>query len=241
MRAPDQAGSFPDPPQWAKQLLIGLFVVYVAELVLNAAGLPILALAWYPTGQGFAPWQLLTRFLVQGPGVVGVLVALFVAWFIIPVLEQVLRRDQLAEATAAMAAGATILPLVADATGLFQGSVILGWTSFITGWVVLFGLAQPDGEVRLYFVLPVTGRMIVWGSLGLYALFLLAAPVTASLEPIGVWAGAYAWWSYRGPGARQRYLRQQAGKVERELRRFEVLDGGKSDSQSGDNRDGWVH
>lgn len=224
-----------------KQLLGGLLALYVVELVLSATGAPVQLLAWLPLGQGFAPWQPLTRFAVQGPSVLNVLIALAVAWFVFPALDQLLRREQLGEATLAMAAAATVLPLTAELAGVLSPGIIVGWTSLVGGWIVLFGLARPDGEVRLYFVLPVTGQMIVWGMLGIEVLMLLAAPNTASLEPIGVWVGAWAWWNYRGPGARRRHLRREGARVERELRRFQVLDGGRSDSQDGPNRDGWIH
>jgi hypothetical protein len=96
--------------------------------------------------------------------------------------------------------------------------------------------------VRLYFVLPVSGRMIVWGTLIVLVLMLLAAPVTASLEPMGVWLGAWAWWNYRGPGARRRNLKRQAHKIERELRSFQVIEGGRSEAPQGDqDGDGWIH
>ena len=92
-----------------KQLLGGLLALYVVELVLSATGAPVQLLAWLPLGQGFAPWQPLTRFAVQGPSVLNVLIALAVAWFVFPALDQLLRREQLGEATLAMAAAATVL------------------------------------------------------------------------------------------------------------------------------------
>ena len=52
---------------------------------------------------------------------------------------------------------------------------------------------------------------------------------------MGVWLGVMGWYYYLGPGARRRQLTRQATRIERELSRFRVIDGGKTDP------DDWVH
>jgi len=235
----------PSLAPWMRNLIVGLFVLYVVELLAANAGLPVGALAWHPFGSGFEPWQPVTRFLVQGRGVFGVLLGLLVLYFLLPAVDSVLSRERTAKALLAGAVGGTLLPLLFDLT-LVDGPGIQGWTVLVTSLVLLFGLAIPTGVVHLWFVVPITGRVIVWGTLGLAVVMFLLDPSLRTTEGIGTWLGVFGWWNLMGPGGRKRRLRRQAKKIQRELRRFEVIDGGRVDRPQGgqrpdDDDDGMVH
>lgn len=227
----------PSLAPWMRNLLVGLFVLYVVELLAANAGLPVGALAWQPFGSGFEPWQPLTRFFVQGRSVFGVLLGLLVLYFLLPAVDAVLTRAQLGRALLAGAVGGTALPLLLDLF-LVDGPGIHGWTVLATSLVLLFGLAVPGGVVNLWFVIPITGRIIVWGSLGLSVVLFLLDPSLRTTEGIGTWLGVYGWWELFGPGGRKRHLRRKARDIQRELRRFEIIEGGRSDRPQGDQRDG---
>src|SRR5690606_35641435 len=127
--------------------------------------------------------------------------SLLVLYFFLPFLGALLTRRQMLEVVGASMVAGTALPLLADAlrhAGVvaFAPGVVLGWGVLSIGLLCLFGLANPGGEVRLYFVLPVPAVAFVWGSLAVAALLLLAAfatgaPLAGPLEHVGVWTGTY--------------------------------------------------
>ena len=101
--------------------------------------------------------------------------------------------------------------------------------------VVLFGLGMPNGIVHLFFILPVRAIWFVWGSIAIAGLSFLAQPALATADAVGAWCGVMGWYHYMGPGRRRRELTRQAASIERDLRRFQVIEGGKTDP------DEWVH
>lgn len=228
---------------WMRNLLVGLFALYVVELVLANLRVPVDALRLYGFGAGFEPWQPLTRFFVQGrEGAVGVLLSLLVLTFFLPVLSSLLTRRQWFEALGTTAAAVTAIPMAADALGLFPPAVRTGWSILMWPMIVVFGLAHPNATVMAMFVIPMQASWFVWGALFLSVFFLLVAPNTASLEPVAAWMGIVAWWSLRGPGRRRRELLKKADVLEREIRKFTVLEGGRSSSgPQGRQDDDWVH
>src|SRR5690606_36864703 len=111
-------GGFQLPPvtPLVRNVLIGLFVLYAVELAFaNAGGLPVYALAWHTFGAGIGPWQVLTRYLVQDPGVRGVVIAGIVLYFCLPAMERLFSSRELGEGLVVGAAGGTLLGLLRDA------------------------------------------------------------------------------------------------------------------------------
>lgn len=224
------------PPlsDFLRNLLIGLFVLYALELACrNILGLPVDALVWWPLGSGaFELWQPLSRYLVQGNDLLDVLLAALVLYFFLPAITDRFRTRQLGEVVAAAALGGTALALLLDLLfGL--GRPALGWQALTMVPVVLFGLSMPRATVRLFFVLPVPASVFAWGTGAIASLALLAAPGLYTADYLGAWLGVLGWWYGFGPGARRRLLQRKKRSVERELRRFQVLEGGKSDRKSG--------
>jgi len=232
----------PSPSPSTIRVLGALFALYVVELVLRNVGVPVYDLVWRPFGQGFALYQPILRFLVQGDdsgALFNVLIGLLVLYFLLPGLDQILDKDTWLKGLGAGLVGGTLLPLVADGIGLVPAGGTMGWVVSTAALFVLFGLAMPDGVVRLFFVLPVSGKMIVWGTLGLSVLFFLLDRNLHTAEGIGVWVGVVGWWYGMGPGARRRELQRKASSIESELRRFHVIEGGRSNNRPSD--DEWVH
>lgn len=231
---------------WMRNVLVGLFALFVVELLARNAGFPVERLRWHAFGHGFELWQPLTRFFVQGGStgaVFNVLIGLLVLYFFLPGLDSMMPRERIGKAALAGAVGGTAVPMLLDLL-LLDGGSTGGWTVLTTALVVLFGLAMPNGVIHLWFVLPITGSFIVWGTLGLSVVFFLIGPALGTSEAIGTWAGVFGWWHLMGPGARRRDLKRQASRVEQELRRFEVIEGGRSQPQGGQGRpddDDWVH
>jgi hypothetical protein len=227
----------PQVSRWIVRVLYGLAAIYVMECVLRAAGVPVDALkqsSW--ASESFAWWQLCTRFWVQGSGggvFFNVLLGLLVLYFLLPALEDILDRDTLRSVTWAVMGGALAFPLFLEFTGWVPGGPQSGWTPLLTGLIALFGLARPNALLYLFFVLPLPGWLFVWGSLVLAGWSFMVLPSSVTAEPVGAWMGAMGWWQLRGPPARRRHLLNEAQKVEQQLARFEVLDGGLGDQNRG--------
>jgi hypothetical protein len=220
----------PTLDRWHKWLLGGLFALFVLELVVKNTGVPLYpTLGWWSFGAGFEPWQPLTRFLVQGSdrsSVSSVAFSLVMLYFFLPLLESITDRATLARAVASGALGGTLVPLLADATGILSPSVALGWASLAYALPPLLGLLSPNREILLV-VFPVRASWILWGTLVLTVLTVLAEQSLESLQGLGVWLGVYAWYHLLGPGRTTRALRKRGTKVEKDLRRFEVYEGGR--------------
>lgn len=246
--SPEVQYAVPTPEGWQRNLLIGLFVAYVLELVLHRANVDIYSwFAWHGWAVGFEPWQPLTRFLVQGAStstVINVLIGLVVLFFALPMMSTITDRGTLARATLAGAVGGTVLPLVLDVAQILPSVPIalMGWGRLVMIPFVILGLARPSATVYLV-VFPVLARWILWGTLVLSLLFIMVDPSHASFEMLGIWLGTAGWWTWRGPGRRRRDLTREKTRVERELRRFEVIEGGAgSGPQSDQGRDDdWIH
>ncbi len=242
--APQVQYAIPTPTGWQRNLLIGLFVAYVVELVLHNLGVPLYQwLPWYSLDGGFQVWQPLTRFLVQGAdrgAVTQVLLSLFVLFFFLPAMDTVTDRPTLGRAVLAGAIGGTLLPFLVDLTG-FLGGGALGWSPLVMVLPVLFGVISPDREILL-LVFPVEARWFVWGSLVVALLFILVDQSLDTFQGLGVWLGVMGWWHLIGPGRRRRELKARGKEIERQLGRFQVLEGGRSaEPQGKQGGDDWTH
>jgi hypothetical protein len=240
----------PSLEPWHRWLLGGLFGAYVLELVLHNLGVPVYDwLPWLTFGEGFAPWQVVTRFLVQGAtqrAVIGVMLSLMVMYFFLPTIESLVSRKQMGAAVLCGALGGTLLPLAVDATGLLGPSATLGWRSLVFVLPALLGLARPEATILL-LVFPAKAKWVLWGELVLLLLFLLVERSLETFSGLGVWLGVVGWWHLLGPGARRRQLAGKAAGIENELRNLRVIDGGKGKKGPGpgpqgrQGRDDWVH
>ena len=229
MRERATIGDFglPPLPPWVRNLLLALFGAYIFELLLvNFAHLPLYALlAWYPDSFLAAPWQLATHWLVQGPEPTSVLFGLLALFFALPALDRTLSRRQLLEATGSGIVFGWLAGLSADLVGLAIAPAY-GW-SFVAGAAfALFGLAMPDAEVRVMFVLPVTGRTLAWGTGVIAAVIVLATRSLGATELLGAWGGVMLWWHHIGPWLRRRRLSSSGRRVAQKAQKFRVIDGG---------------
>jgi hypothetical protein len=242
MLARDTSDTFALPPltRWMQVLIASLFVLYLIEVVArNFLFLPVDVLAWQPlraSGDLYG-WQLLSHFLVQGPGrgaAMNTILFLLVLWFLLPSVANSLRVPPLVEAILCSLLVGLGLAVGADfAVDLVRwgGAPAYGWSAAATALTVLFGLTFPGGVIRLYFVIPIRGAWLVWGTVAITALFVVAEPCLDSIEQFGATLGAIAWWNLRGPERRRRHLRRQARVIERELDRFKVIEGGRRNDE----------
>jgi hypothetical protein len=229
----------PTLERWHVFLIVGLLVAYVLELVLNLLHVPIYQLLpWYSFGAGFLPWQLATHYLVQGPDVFNVLLGLLGLYFFLPAVHRAVGERQLAFAMIASVVVGVVVGVLVDLTGLASASVSMGWVPLVAALPAIYGLARPDDTILLLFF-PVKARWMLWGSLGVALLMVLAYHTIGTWEAVGVWLGVYGWWHLLGPGARRRRLIKKASGIEKELK-IRVIEGGKS-KPLGRQGDDWIH
>ncbi len=228
-RPESQFSGLPPMENWLRNLLVALLAFWVTELVAtNFLRLPTFGLAWFSFERGFQPWQIFTRYLIQGSDVSAFLFSALALYFTLPTLEQMLTRRQLGELAGSVVVGGSIAGLVLDAVGLVDGTAF-GWSVFAASAFTALGRALPEAEIRLFFVLPVSGRFIAYGTGAVSLLMLLASRSIGSADFLGAWGGVMLWWSWRGPGARRRQLAAKGKKIEKQLHRLRVVEGGKTD------------
>jgi hypothetical protein len=206
--------------------VLGLFALYVVDLV--TGGLLSAFLAWHPLGAGFAPWQVLTCWLVGVGQPFNELMCLLSIFFLLPLLERlfsrarILRNLLLCWGLGAGLAFAGIFSGLAADTGVPSALIAL-----LAAMMGLIGYSMPNTRFLFMMVVPVRASWLAHldGLLG--ALNVLASRDSASLAPLGAWIGSVLVVYGVGGPLRRSWLRVRRGQIERKLARFEVIDGGK--------------
>lgn len=225
-----------------RNVLIGLFLAYVAQLLSH--GVAEQLLGWQPFAEGFRPWQVLTH-IALGSSVAPWYTVLdwVVIFFVLAPLDGMLGRRGLVGMLAATWAVGTILAAVGMALNVTSGAY-WGLSPLLASMVSVFGFMLPNTVFRLFFVLPVRAIWISWGTGLLSFLFLLAWRDTGSALTFFGWVGSTAWFAlWRTGGFRRWQLLWKKRQVEKKLARFEVIDGGRTDRRPPRSRDpnDWVH
>ncbi|MFH1463437.1 MAG: rhomboid family intramembrane serine protease [Pseudomonadota bacterium] len=236
---------------WLRNLLIVLVALYVCQILLERwVGLPITALGglWAPmTPMGFSgmtwPWQPLTALLLNGEPLQACFDWLMLWFFLPPTLQVLGRRGTLKILALAWLAGIAVGALLVWSGIVLSTGPYLGLTGLTTAMVVVYGLANPNATIRLYFVLPIKGIWIVYLEFALLILFFLAyRDFTTTLDLAGSTA-ALLWMVSDGSiavlwlKAKRQWLRRRRS-FRTKKGRFDVIDGGRS---GGPGAGGWVN
>ena len=212
-----------------RNVLLALFTLYVAQLLLP--GVLETWLAWQPSGQGFLPWQPLTAFVLGGPTPFTACLEWLAVFFLLAPVERGLGTRDAWFGLGAAWASAVVLGLVLTAVGAVTvpAGGFLGLAPLLAALVGFFGWANPGARILLAFIIPVRADLVAWATGLLSFLYLLYARDLGSALAFGAWAGAWAWMRLGGTGALRRWgLHARRRKIERDLRKFEVIDGGRA-------------
>lgn len=228
--APQPHFDFRGPDGWQRNLLIGLFAVYVLELVCESNGIQLRSLLQWGelSGSGLlaAPWQPFSRYLVQGANVVNVVIQLLVLYLALPTMNDLVGERAIAPAFLAGVVGGTLLPLLVALLPLPLGTqALLGWGALVMVPFVLLGILRPNATVYL-IIFPVEARWILWGSLAVSLLGIIGYRSVASFEYLGVWLGTYLWWTQIRPSRTRRAREPDKPPVMRQRAQFQVIEGG---------------
>lgn len=187
---------FPPLSDFAKQVLIGLSVLFAAELILqNWMGVPIIqTLAWNASDSLLNPMTILAIFgnyIIQGNNPMGFLFQLIALFFFLPPTQQHIGRKGIQR----LVGRVLLTNAVVGSLGILSGAVVSGTMAFglnplITAMIVLFGLRRPDATIYL-LIFPVKAAWVAWGS-GLFALFsFLTHRSLSELLLISSWLAAF--------------------------------------------------
>jgi hypothetical protein len=221
-----------------RNVLLSLFALYVLLLLAGASATgeaAVHTLTWRPFGEGFQPWQPLTAFFVgHGAAVTSTCLEWLMVFFLLAPVERTLGRGALGRAMLVSWLAAVALGLAASAAGR-PDAAFMGLAPLLAALVSLFGWVHPGANILLFFVLPIRAELIAWGTGVLSFLWLLvaitrpeAASLLSSALSFGAWLGAFAWSRLDGGEIRRLQLAWKRKRIERELRRFEVIEGGRS-------------
>ena len=221
---------FQPPPPFTKQLMIGVLVLYVLELLAGGwVGVPMIELfGWIPTKNGFQLWQPLTHFFVQGTSPIFALLEILMLYFFIPPAQRQLgRRNVIKLFIWTMISCLVIGGLAVVSGAVTSPSPAVGLAPFLTALVVVFGLTHPNAQILLFFILPIQAIWLAWGSGLLAALNFLFSRDLPSACLIAGWIAGYL--ILNPPKSlRKMWVRYKHQQRHNRIRRFSVIDGGKS-------------
>ncbi len=177
------AVAFPRPGRALKLVLVlyavlGVLVGLVVNLVpRGGAILPWLVCA--PSTVLSRPWTLLTAgLLTSWESYTHLLFTLAGFYFLGPELERQWGPSRFLRFIALSIVGGFGLSLfiarfAPEGAGLFHPQFMLGPGAALAGLGAAWGREKPYAEIRLFFVLPISGRVLVWITLGFCALGLV--------------------------------------------------------------------
>ncbi|GDX81900.1 hypothetical protein LBMAG42_37110 [Deltaproteobacteria bacterium] len=222
----------PTPPldlarMWSPRVraTIGVLVVaYIVELAFSGALEPILSLRGL--GAGFQPWQPLTYTLIQGEPVSAVFgwVGVF---FFMDMAHAGMGARRFWVSTFITWALATFGSLMIGLTGLLQATYVFGPWWWLDAMLVWFAFKNRDAQVRWMMVLPMKAEVIAWLVLLLSVLRLAYYRDVASAHLVFAWFAAWATVWIDGDTWRRWKLLRRKKAIEKELSKFQVLDGGR--------------
>ena len=170
-------------------------------------------------------WTLATSAFFQ-PDLLGLALNLFVLWSFVPTLERFWGTRRFYRFVAITSVAGT---LAGTLMGLATGRVdvpIAGLSPFICASIVAFGIVYGRQPVQFFGVLPLSGRQLMWGFIGFYALFVLlqglweqgaalaAASIAAAVMTSKRWSPGLAWRRWRIARARARLSVLEGGMRE---------------------------
>lgn len=179
--------AFPRPGRAVKALLVVLGVVALVEGIL---------VHWVPSGAGIIrrlelipdqftsqPWSLLTTFFITNPdSYAHVAFSLLGLYFLGTAMEATwggARLLRFVGLTAVLGYAVGLGIALVSTTGSFLAPpAMYGPDAAITALALAFGREFPNREIRLFFVIPVTGRIIVWLTVGFALLGVVLASST---------------------------------------------------------------
>lgn len=167
-------------------------------------------------------WRLVTSFLLHtptGPGAAGhIMTSLLGLYFLGPSIEERWGSRRLAVFMLGTGVFSAVVQVLASlAVARLDQPVFFGSLGVIDAIAVAWALTFRDQQIRLFFVLPVSGRMMLLFIVGMNILYLLAL----DRRPDGLatpFGGMLAGWLFAdGSPLRRRYLEWKLSRIQKQL------------------------
>jgi len=203
-------------------IIVATVVVSLVAAVGGRSGLGIQKLLLLDTGavwQGEV-WRLVTWVLVEESPLNLLFGGLVLYWFGRDLVEAWGERRFLLTYFAIPAVAGILASLVALAWPGLGAYRFAGFWVALNALVVAWGLNHPFRQILLFFAVPVSGKALVWITVGGTVLFALFTGVGAFVPHLLAEGIAWVHVSGKGPGQWLRRIRLPRGK---KRRRFEVI------------------
>ena len=228
-------------------VLIGLYVVQVfalkpyeltpADNPIRPEGVTWLYL-WDLDSGHWRPWQPFTAVFMNA-GVLAAALDWLMVFFFLGSVERIVGTKRVIKSLLWTALISVVFAHAAmGLVGALESNATLeapfrGLEPFLLSLLVIFGLAQPNAQILLFFVLPIRASWVAWVSGLLALLFFITKTTMGSSLVVGGWLSGYLFVK-SGFGNTKRFferyrLLRKKKKLEKELAKFTVLDGGKDD------------
>jgi len=203
-------------------LLAATVVVSLAAVVGERNGFPLLQLfvlapraVW-----GGEVWRLATWVLVETEPLNLLFGGLVLFWFGRDLVEAWGERRFLATYFGIAAAAGTLTCLAALAWPALLTYRFTGFWAAVDAVIVAWALLHPFRQILLFFAVPVSGKALLWITVGGTVLFALFTGVAAFVPHLLAEGVTWIWVSENGPG---RWLRRVRLPRLGRKRRFEVI------------------
>ena len=203
-------------------LIAATVVVSLVSVVGERNGLPLLRLAALEPQAVWSGevWRLVTWVLVETEPLNLLFGGLVLFWFGRDLVEAWGERRFLATYFGFAAAAAAFTCLVALAWPALDSFRFTGFWAALDAIIVAWALLHPFRQILLFFAVPVSGKALLWITVGGTVLFALFTGAAAFVPHLLAEGAAWVWASGNGPG---RWLRRVRLPRLRRKGRFEVV------------------
>ena len=203
-------------------LIAATVAVSLVAVVGDRNGLPLLQLSVLAPQAVWSGevWRLVTWALVETEPLNLLFGGLVLFWFGRDLVEAWGERRFLATYFGIAAAAGALTCLAALAWPALLTFRFTGLWAAVDAVIVAWALLHPFRQILLFFALPVSGKTLLWITVGGTVLFALFAGVAAFVPHLLAEGVAWAWVSGNGPG---RWLRRARLPRLGRKRRFEVI------------------
>jgi len=203
-------------------LIAATVAVSLVAVVGDRNGLPLLQLSVLAPRAVWSGevWRLVTWALVETEPLNLLFGGLVLFWFGRDLVEAWGERRFLAVYLGIAAAAGALTSLAALAWPALLALRFTGFWAALDAIIVAWALLHPFRQILLFFAVPVSGKALLWITVGGTVLFALFTGVAAFVPHLLAEGLAWAWVSGNGPG---RWLRRLRLPRPRRRGRFEVI------------------
>ena len=219
-----------------KNILIGLLVLYVIEMIVHQIGLIKMSTLAWNTGDSFNIWQPLSCFFtLDTPNPmtgnfdpIRVLIDLLMVGFFLPPTERTYKRRGLYRLLFLTFGLSVLFGAIFSVIGI-TGGFAYGIEPFLLAMLAAFCFTNPNAEILLFFILPLKASWIGWFSGLASFLFLVATRELSFVLTLSGWLAGLVFLAMKRRGPLKQIYKQTFGRRRKAKKPFVLIQGGKKD------------